>query len=1155
MAKTYFFILIIFLFSASAKAQKIEELLNRFVELKKKKEYEKALLTGDSLIYQYKQKYGDTTVSYSHIISFQADCYVKVKQYEKAELLYIESISNLKKVKGEQNEDYLKTLNALALLYRTTNQYNKAELTLMQLLNSRKKASGDHTSQYAILLQYLGDLYKQQKDFKKAEPFYIQATGIWENISGETDYNYVTCLNNFASLYYEQNEFIKVEPLYLKIIEVEKKISGDSTVKYATRLNNLAALYLQLGEYEKAEPLFIQAKEIRKKILGENHTDYTQSLNYLAELYRNMGEYEKAEPLYILVKETYKKKLGEAHPNYAAILNNLGALYKDMGEYEKAEPLFIQTKEIFKKSLGETHPGYATSLNNLALLYQEMGQYEKAETLYIQATAIDKKALGEVHPGYATSINNLAVLYQDMGQYEKAEPLYIQAKKVYQKVLGEDHPDYAMSLNNLGALYKDMGEYEKAEPLYIQAKKVYQNKLGEDHPTYATSLNNLAVLYKKMGEYKKAEPLYVQAKKIYQTKLGEDHPGYATSLNNLALLYKDMGEYEKAEPLFIQAKVIFKKMLGETSAYSTSLNNLSLLYQNMNQHKKAEPLLNEANKIEIKNLLTVFSIQSEKEKGNYLTNNITLNNSNNSFLYNYRNASPGFYKDNYNLQLLLKSLSLSDTKNAMEAVRSSKDTVINKLFTNWQNDKKILSKQYSLPIANRRADLQELEASIENLEKELNRKSAGFRKQQNALRISMADVQKYLGEDEVAIEFVRFDLYNKEWTDSTMYAAYILRKNDSIPIFVPLCEEKQLGKYFSSTIGAATIKAIYRSDAIDEDNKPAISGDSLYALICKPLLPYLKGIKKINYSPAGLLYKVAFHALPAGDSQLLLDKYELNQYTSTRQLALTEEKKNSTTSITLFGDCQFTMDSISIITNMAVSEKANTLITASANRGETVGSWKQLSGTAEEIKNIQTLFKQNKINTTSFSQINATEEQFKSLSGQSPKILHLATHGFFLPDPEKKKKEGFAVAEKNSFTLADDPLLRSGIVLSGANRVWSGGSPISGREDGIVTAYEIAQMDLSKTDLVVLSACETALGDIKGNEGVFGLQRAFKMAGVKNMLLSLWKVPDAETAELMQIFYTNYLQGKTAREALASAQQEMRKKYRPYYWAAFVLIE
>jgi len=272
-------------------------------------------------------------------------------------------------------------------------------------------------------------------------------------------------------------------------------------------------------------------------------------------------------------------------------------------------------------------------------------------------------------------------------------------------------------------------------------------------------------------------------------------------------------------------------------------------------------------------------------------------------------------------------------------------------------------------------------------------------------------------------------------------------------------------------------------------------------------------------------------------------------------LALQDDNRNIDKSITLFGDCQFTINSTAVVDSMPAYEKANTLIMTNISRSEKVGGWKELPGTADEIKNIKSLFDKNKINTSAFMQANATEEQFKSLSGNAPSIIHLATHGFFLPDPEKKRQEGFAADARNAFTLADDPLLRSGIVLSGANRVWGGQAPIEGRDDGIVTAYEIAQLDLRKTDLVVLSACETALGDVKGSGGVFGLQRAFKLAGVKNMLLSLWKVPDAETAELMKYFYTYYLQGKTIKESFTAAQNDMRKKYKPYYWAAFVLIE
>ncbi|MEJ7736138.1 MAG: CHAT domain-containing protein [Chitinophagaceae bacterium] len=195
------------------------------------------------------------------------------------------------------------------------------------------------------------------------------------------------------------------------------------------------------------------------------------------------------------------------------------------------------------------------------------------------------------------------------------------------------------------------------------------------------------------------------------------------------------------------------------------------------------------------------------------------------------------------------------------------------------------------------------------------------------------------------------------------------------------------------------------------------------------------------------------------------------------------------------------------------------------------------------------------INTTAFSGSAATEQGFKALDGKSPKLLHLATHGFFLPVAKSNPSNVDLNKGGNAFTVQQNPMFRSGLVLAGGNQTWKGGETIKGTEDGILTAYEIAQLDLSNTDLVVLSACETALGDLQGNEGVIGLQRAFKLAGVKQMIISLWKVPDEATVELMTVFYSNWLDGQTTREALRRAQLKMKEKYPPYFWAAFILVE
>jgi len=271
----------------------------------------------------------------------------------------------------------------------------------------------------------------------------------------------------------------------------------------------------------------------------------------------------------------------------------------------------------------------------------------------------------------------------------------------------------------------------------------------------------------------------------------------------------------------------------------------------------------------------------------------------------------------------------------------------------------------------------------------------------------------------------------------------------------------------------------------------------------------------------------------------------------------TENKTSTPRGIVLFGDASFTMDSVQLEkqkTSNSENEYGSTSIFIPKNRGSNSIVWNDLPGTAEEVKTIKLLFDQNKIATKSFMQTAAKEENLKALNGHSPQVLHIATHGFFLPEPDMKRKEA-GINQNNTYSLANDPLLRSGLMFAGCNYAWSGKTPVDGVEDGIATAYEISQLNLSNTELVVLSACETALGDVKGSEGVFGLQRGFKMAGVKKMIVSLWQVPDKETAELMTDFYSKWLSGKSVTESFYEAQTDMRKKYSPYYWAAFVLVE
>lgn len=955
---------------------------------------------------------------------------------------------------------------------------------------------------------------------------------------------------------FQQGKYDEAIPYAERAFAMAQKELSTEHPDYATNLENLGWVYLAAGYYSKAVPAYTELISIKENLLGNQHPDYATLVNNLATLYYYIGDYVKAETYHLEALQVRKKVLGEEHPDYATSLDNLGALYAAVDDYEKAEPLYRQAMEIRKKILGETDDDFVTSLNNLASLYLSNGNYAKSEPLYLQAVSIRQKTKGEGSIEFATSINNLGALYLAIGQYDKAEVAFIVSKEIREKLLGQNHPSFFISINNLSQLYAATGKYEKAIQLCQQTISNRKKVLGEEHPDYATSLNNLGVLYIELGDYEKAELFCTEATGILKKIFGSNHTEYANSLNNLGMIYKGKGQFEKAESFYIQAKEIYKNLQGQfSSAYASSLNNLAVLYITIEEYAKAEPAVVAGSSIALNTLIKIFPTLSEKEKGNYLASKSAISEINNNLTYSYPKASAALRVNNFNLQLALKSLALSDTKNMIATVRNSKDSAVIQMFSQWMAAKKFLAKQYSLPVGKRELNLEELEGRTEKIEKDLSRMSASFRQQQLGEQISITEVQRNLQKDEVAIEFVNFNLYNKGWTDSVYYAAYILRKDDAGPLFVPLFEERQLQQLFKSagTTATAIVNSFYRGFKV-ENNTTATLGKELYQLVWQPLEPYLKKVKKISYSPAGKLFNIAFHALPVDSNTVLMDKYQLQQYTSTRQIVLRESEKQNTKpqSIVLFGDASFSMDSVALTKNRVSKENNSTSIYAVQSRGIRGGTWSKLPGTAQEVKTIQSLLTKNKTSTKVFTQIAASEENLKALSGNSPQILHIATHGFFLPKIDKKKN---TVNNDNAYTLAGDPLLRSGLILAGGNYAWSGKAPIDGVEDGIVTAYEISQLNLHNTELVVLSACETALGDVKGSEGVFGLQRAFKMAGVKKMIVSLWQVPDKETVELMTTFYSYWIKSKTISDAFEQAQMDMRKKYSPFCWAAFVLVE
>ncbi len=836
-----------------------------------------------------------------------------------------------------------------------------------------------------------------------------------------------------------------------------------------------------------------------------------------------------------------------------------------MGNYTAAEPLFRQALEIRRKKLGEDHPDYARSLNNLAGLYHySMGNYGAAELLYRQAMEIRRKKLGEEHPDYATSLNNLAGLYDSMGNYSAAEPLYHQAKEIRRKKLGEDHLDYARSLNNLAMLNNSMGNYSAAEPLLRQSMEIRRKKLGEDHPDYARSLNNLAGLYKSMGNYSAAEPLYRQAIEIWRKTLGEEHPNYAASLNNLAILLVGQGNPDEGLTLMQEATQIERKMIRQ-----------------------------------------IFSIGSESQRMEYLKSIQATLDTYFSLVHHYYAADAQIMQETLDLILTRKSI-------AAEALVVQRDAILTGKYPHLKEQLRaiytirmqIAQKTFVEPgkegLEEHRKILSSWNAERERLEADLARQIPEIRLEDRLRDVDRNVVAQHLPMGCALVEFVRFDKFDfsavpargEHLWKPARYCAFVLRSGEpdavafadlgeaeQIEQFITLyrqqftgdersldsgeetegtrrSEDRSLGLlsrfFWKKPIPKAVEKWDLGENAITAEYSEREIGLLLYSSIIKPIQKALAHCDRLILAPDGELSTIPFEVLPTEEGERLIDHYHISYVGVGRDiLRFGVETSNDLQQPFVLANPDFdlTLDTFS-----PISQSTPVVSRASRYLDRRLPHFYPLPGTEIEGRNIAQMLK-----VSPLMGGKALEQTLKAV--QSPSILHIATHGFFLenkeddPNQERRALDGIGGAEMPRFSAQEleNPLLSSGLVLAGVNNRAKQGKLPPEAEDGILTAEDVTGLDLTGTELVVLSACKTGIGEVMVGEGVFGLRRSFMLAGAKTLVMSLWNVPDEATQELMEGFYARILAGVPRAEALREAQLELRKRYPdPMDWGAFI---
>jgi CHAT domain-containing protein len=717
-----------------------------------------------------------------------------------------------------------------------------------------------------------------------------------------------------------------------------------------------------------------------------------------------------------------------------------------------------------------------------------------------------------------------------MGNYEPAESLYRQALDIARQIFGEQHPNYATGLHDLGRLYLLRGRYEAAEPFFLQALDIARQIFGEQHPNYATGLNDLAGLHLSLGRYEIAEPLYRKALEIWREALGEQHPYYAVGLSDFTCVLAATDRIAEAFNLTTRTASIIDRVIAQ-----------------------------------------IFSIGSESQRMAFLE-------SIRGYTYQFLSLlqrcprSRAAARAAMDLVLHRKAIGAEALAVQRDAALSGKYPALREGFAQLrtlicQTAQKMLAGPGEESVDAYRQRLSEWVTERELLEAELASQIPEMSLEQQLKGADYKAVAHALPENTVLIEFARFHMFDFEVVRSSgesswgspRYLALVLRAQepDNI-VMTDLGDAEPIDRMIAS-FQTYICDPKHSADYIEAAEVSDV-GAALRVAVFDPLIPHLGSSTRLFIAPDGELTRLPFEVLTSSNGEKLIDSYHISYLSTGRDvLRFNRGGPHQSSASVIIADPDYDLGSETVPGNDSDSgfSTSRTVIQPtsigrhSRDFARTFDGWKRLQHTAEEGKKIA-----DALHVDAWLQERALEGPLKATL--SPRILHFATHGFFLANQQFNLAAPFDTVSNimlNRIAGAgmENPLLRSGLALAGANTSLRGGTPPQEAEDGILTAEDVSALDLSSTDLVVLSACETGLGAVHVSEGVFGLRRTFALAGAKTLVMSLWAVPDEETKHLMTNFYARILRGEPRAEALRNAQLTIKAAYpNPYCWGAFI---
>lgn len=1026
--------------------------------------------------------------------------------------------------------EFAKKVALLAGRHKNTEGYDN------QILEIKEQLLGTDAPDYHLTKVKLANYFVDFTDkFTEAKQIYDESFhGKVEKEITDGHIAYLDILNHLATFYEESDDYEKASEILDEALLASRKKYDNRDIAYGNELAKIANLQIGIGEYDKA------TKNLEEAISIMDDSDVPEASTYLAaaliteaKLLSIKGEFDEAEDNIYTSDRLRARGMLTVEASNLDNADDLGGLYLNIGRYADAEEALSESLKEKSLQFGPSSRHLNKTLVLNAKLNLIKGSYTESEQLARRANTIAISTFGEESSKVVPSILQLADVYITIGDFDKSESLLKNAIRIQKDKFGDEHIDVAKSTSRLALVYFFQEKpLTQVQGLFQEAERIIGKKLGSQNPTYAEILKNMAIANISAGNYSLAFTYLNQAETIWSKKIGKRNNINAASA---AVLKGDIHyrqkQYSEAENFYENARKQYEKVFSSTHPEFVKVQSkLSKTYFMQSRFKDSQDEMEEV-LANYKNFIQeYFPALSEREKAKFW-NTIKSDYEFYNTLIISRNRSAKYIGELYNNALLTKALLLNSSIKIRSRIMNSNDDELITMYSKWIEDKELLTAALSMStqdLAANQIDPQALSNDLELLEKNLSLKSELFAENTDSKAIDWEDVKGSLTENEVAIEMVRFRLFDHSFTDSVMYALlYVKGDKRSEPKMILLDNGSDLEKRYLRT---------YRNSI-----KYKVDDKFSYEKYWEPIEREIGTVSSLYLSPDGVYNQINLEAIPTPDGRYVLDNSNIILVSNTKDLYVNKTKTRPVAEkevAMMFGNPQF-----------YVSTKAGSPLPSSGLTRSTAEVVSALPGTKKEIDELDELLDRKGWDTQLFTDLLATETSIKEVT--NPRIFHVATHGFFKDDKKTSKLD----QEFNESAAYDNPLLKTGLLLTGAGDILNETQFNYNVDNGILTAYEAMNLNLDQTDLVVLSACETGLGELQAGEGVYGLQRAFLVAGARTIVMSLFKVSDEATQQLMIKFYRKWIETGNKRQAFVDAKKEIRNEFRdPIYWGPFVMI-